>query len=538
MSHTSTSWAQVRRGPGTAVRAPAGTKYRVYGLVVVNGGADDRDTGRRRTIYMSSDPSDGGGHTAVGAEAVDEWAETSPKSVDFAATKVAAPTSSGDSGALDAHCSVNVREYEQLAKMVLSMPLGVSVDERSTVRAYAWGNRVARDVRPLVWRLLCNCVPSTPASHSRQEAELRRKRQEYQNFVSKYYKMTIADFLRWHSPERHTGKYWENRSVFRSPRGPRVSCGSVTSEMVSPDDGAILTQIALDLPRHTQAIFHHPKTAAALVRCLFLWSRRYPAVGYVQGIDDIMVVFLFVFLEEAINQFNLSHSRGESLERSGASEETEASISEPDSRNTSVRRSCISPQVVYCNDVNEMDVALACLPVEMLQAAEADAYLCGGFFLSWLQDNFVQGQPGIRRTVNLMERVIAVVDPELLQAITFHGIGLMDCCFQWFHCLLARELSVDRLLVLWEKYMALGNSEMVLDFHAYVCAELLRGVRDSVIGKPVDEILKCLKDPLGVRSGHSFQGSPGESVSNRHWLDELIGRSSQLFRDYPPSSIT
>ncbi|KEG14247.1 putative TBC1 domain family member 22A [Trypanosoma grayi] len=504
------------RGPGVAVRAPPGTKYRVYGLMVVSGNtASARASAlERHSVYVSNLDSD--------EEATHGTVANTPSAAD------AAPGASGTRGG----GASSVREHDRMLGMVLALPLGDSPEGRATVRGYTWSSAVPAHVRPDVWRLLCGCVPCAPASLSRQQAELRRKRAEYENFVAKYYRITITDFMQ-PSAQQHAGPQSVSAglgaSTTKAPNNNNSSSSSSSMDTapLSPDERAILWQIALDLPRHTYALFRHPNTASALARCLFLWSRRYPAVGYVQGIDDIMAVFFFVFLEGSFSERNIRLKRNR--RRSSGEGVTDYTTAED---------VYIPETVVFTRDVGELGAALQQLPVDLFKAAEADAYLCGGFFLSWLQDNFVQGQPGLLRSMALIERLLAQVDSVLLDAVAGYGISLMDCCFQWVHCLLARELPLELLVVLWEKYLAIGNSETVMDFHAYVCAVLLMDLRDNVLDKSVDVVLQRLKDPLGVRGKQKQQQKPLDGVVyDRRWIDKIIAAASRLCHLHPASSL-
>ncbi|RHW74016.1 Rab-GTPase-TBC domain containing protein [Trypanosoma brucei equiperdum] len=553
----------VTKGPGTAVRAPLGTLYRVYGFVVVpangssaigttNPSADVTSTAashavERGTVYIvnrntnetSTCGSSGSTHPSChdGGTHINEYDESPSRSL-----------------------------YEDAVRAMLDTPLGdVAVrrtdDGRMTVRDLAWSGSIDRTVRSTVWRLLCDCVPPAPASAGRQQTELRRKREEYEYVMAKCCPITITDFLQ--PRGRASQSDWSQQGG-----------GSLMEMHLSPDDRKNLSQIASDIPRHTQAVFRHTKTVSALARCLFFWSRRYPAVGYVQGIDDIMVVFFSVFLEGAVVEFNacccccdggrvLCEEQLPRNEHGGKHIHTDDRIKidgdkvgnggygggggyagDEHTVKKSVRgsgintfRACISPSVVYTDDVAKFGEAMERLPVEVLRTAEADAYLCGAFFLSWLQDNFVEGQPGIRRTLALMERVLIVLDPGVLDAITSQGITLMDCCFQWLHCLLARELPLRLVVLLWEKYMAVLNSETVHDFHAYVCAVLLTRVRDNVIGQPVDVILNFLKDPLGTRSLQLQHIPDDESKCSQGWLENLVAEAWKFYKGHPPSML-
>lgn len=45
-------------------------------------------------------------------------------------------------------------------------------------------------------------------------------------------------------------------------------------------------------------MLRNDRAQKALIRCLYLWHRKHPASGYVQGISDITVPFFLAFLNE------------------------------------------------------------------------------------------------------------------------------------------------------------------------------------------------------------------------------------------------
>lgn len=59
----------------------------------------------------------------------------------------------------------------------------------------------------------------------------------------------------------------------------------------------ICFQIRVDLPRTNQSIrlFKDKRIQKLMERVLYIWSVRNPASGYVQGINDLLVIFVTVF---------------------------------------------------------------------------------------------------------------------------------------------------------------------------------------------------------------------------------------------------
>lgn len=101
-----------------------------------------------------------------------------------------------------------------------------------------------------------------------------------------------------------------------------------------------------------------------------------------------------------------------------------------------------------------------------------------------LQDNYVFGQPGIVRALEVLARLVYRVDgensnnncfdvllsiAELSAHLRSNGIELIQICFRWMNCLLVRELPVSITIRLWDTYVAEGPTGFS-DFHTYVCA--------------------------------------------------------------------
>ncbi|KAJ1932141.1 GTPase-activating protein, partial [Linderina macrospora] len=63
-------------------------------------------------------------------------------------------------------------------------------------------------------------------------------------------------------------------------------------------DRQLWHQIRIDVPRTTPGspLIQHPRIQRSLERALYCWAVRHPASGYVQGINDLLTPFYYVFL--------------------------------------------------------------------------------------------------------------------------------------------------------------------------------------------------------------------------------------------------
>jgi hypothetical protein len=329
--------------------------------------------------------------------------------------------------------------------------LGATTDEG--LRKMAWGGACVA-LRAAVWRLLTEFCP---VQAERRTKEMTRKRREYMEFVSLYFDRDRSFSI--------------------------------------PQERAILMQLSIDIPRHKNALFHCKRVSDRVERCLFLWALRHPAVGYVQGIDDLMIIFFFVFFIDAILN--------------------STSLSPPSSL-----------QAAITEDVVAFEEVLAKLSDSSLDDVEADSYWCGGRMLSWVQDHFVHGQPGIHRMLHQLDALMRIVDCTVAEALDGLGVRFADCCFQWMHCLLARELKPRLTIRLWDTYLSVGSA--FGDLHVYVCAALLLQIRESIVGQPIDVVMAKMKLP---KSDEDLSDAP------IGWVDELVAMAYMLMLKHPIGSL-
>ncbi|GAA5963357.1 hypothetical protein JCM3765_006995 [Sporobolomyces pararoseus] len=190
-------------------------------------------------------------------------------------------------------------------------------------------------------------------------------------------------------------------------------------------DGPIWHQISIDVPRTRPGvkIWMRESTQRSLERILYVWAIRHPASGYVQGINDLVTPFFQVYLSLYID-----------------------------------------------SDPEEFDPSL--LPVEALEALEADSFWCLSKLLDGIQDNYIFAQPGITRAVKKMELLCKRVDAPLAKHLQSEGVEFIQFAFRWMNCLLMRELSVENIVRMWDTYLAEGG-EAFSEFHLYVCLSFL-----------------------------------------------------------------
>jgi hypothetical protein len=236
------------------------------------------------------------------------------------------------------------------------------------------------DVHATAWTLSLGYLP---LHRDRQEATLARKRAEYLDIAREHYE---------------------------SEKG---------------GNDALLVQIRKDLPRTIPCgeVFSEPRIHASMERALYVWSVRNPASGYVQGINDMLALFLVVFL----------------------SRELGASVVDG----------------VEIKDVSD----------DALTTAEADSYWCLSKVLSEIQDHYTSGQPGIQRMIIRLKTLVRRIDEELFNHLEANQLSFEQFAFRWMNNLLLREIPLHCSVRLWDTYIAEENG--FGNFHIYVCAVFL-----------------------------------------------------------------
>lgn len=132
-----------------------------------------------------------------------------------------------------------------------------------------------------------------------------------------------------------------------------------------------------------------------LTRILFIWTFKHPASGYVQGINDLAATLLYVFLME------------DSSEAEGITEAFMDTLSE--------------------------DRGLE---------IESDTYWCLEKFSENIQANYTEGQPGVYKTIELVQNLVKKEDPELVEVLDMADYNIDKFVYRWINCILTREFTL------------------------------------------------------------------------------------------------
>eukprot|EP01064_Diplonema_japonicum_P032238 TRINITY_DN6000_c0_g1_i4.p1 TRINITY_DN6000_c0_g1~~TRINITY_DN6000_c0_g1_i4.p1 ORF type:complete len:291 (+),score=44.58 TRINITY_DN6000_c0_g1_i4:188-1060(+) len=265
----------------------------------------------------------------------------------------------------------NHSEDKKLEEYLNRENVELGSNTNSGLRAMCW-NGIPPSLRPRCWRLLLGHL-STDVE--RREVDLARKRQEYLDYVSQY-----------HGKEMDIE--WMRNAV---------------------------KVIKKDVPRTAPdiAFFQLPLVQECIERILVVWAQRHPASGYVQGMNDLVIPFMYVFSSEYIAESTLSKGK-----------------------------------------LKNVEAAAKDLPLDMI---EADTYWCFSSLLSHIQDHYTDHQPGIQTKMTKIDQLLKQVDPLLYRHLSTNEVMSIQFVFRYINCLFVREFSLPLLVRFWDTFICEGD---------------------------------------------------------------------------------
>jgi len=284
-------------------------------------------------------------------------------------------------------------------------------------------------LRPMAWKLLLEYLPRN--AKIRHEIQAQRVR-DYKFFCDEYFPDVI----------RYATKY-----------------DDISSDLnLTEAQFKVIKQIFKDVPRmNNGSLVSHPRIQQLMIRVLYLWALRHPAANYVQGMNEILVPFIAVFVQEYLI-----------IEKTSPSEDMDLVMN------------CSNH---YFDDIDE----------ENFFEVEVNIYGCFGRFMILVHELFVGHQDANLKEICMCERLCGQMDPDLCQHLTSQGVKFHFFMVQWYSCFLVRELPLPCLVRVWDAYMSV-EKEFVLDYHGCLCAVLLCNFSSTLQKMNFDEILFFLKD--------------------------------------------
>eukprot|EP01061_Rhynchopus_euleeides_P023461 TRINITY_DN38176_c0_g1_i1.p2 TRINITY_DN38176_c0_g1~~TRINITY_DN38176_c0_g1_i1.p2 ORF type:complete len:433 (+),score=117.20 TRINITY_DN38176_c0_g1_i1:26-1324(+) len=319
----------------------------------------------------------------------------------------------------EAALSGSAEQRSMLEQYLAGQDIQKGEDNDSGLRKLCWKGIPAKH-RAECWKLLTGYLPT---SKERRAQDLQRKRQEYHDNVAQ-----------------------------------RLACegGSPTASNTSAEFEAHLKVIRKDVPRTAPSLpfFQHPLIQGCYERVLSVWALRHPTPGYVQGMNDLVTPFLFVFLSNTIDRGHM---------------------------------------VSTVEEIAEEGIAILQKCPEALENTEADVYWCLNRMLDSIQDNYTDHQPGIQTKMLKLERLLTQVVPDLAAHFQEQEVSALQYAFRYINCLFVREFPLPMLVRLWDTFLSEGDD--FPDLQVYMCLALLESWSPTLVRLEFTELIGFLQSP-------------------------------------------
>ncbi|KAM0676423.1 GTPase-activating protein [Gurleya vavrai] len=208
-------------------------------------------------------------------------------------------------------------------------------------------------------------------------------------------------------PSNHRAKCWRiflrtvnltNESYFTSIKHKNEKYESKIKNFKI--DNKIKHQIEIDIFRidNSYKIIENTDYTKMYINILSLYASLRPAVGYVQGMSDILIPFVFTFVNDKDNN----------------------------------------------------------------KYAESSIFYCFSRFIDNLQENYIDFQKGIIKNIKKMKGVIEVVEPGLMRHMNLIGLDFHMFAFRWFNCFFVREFDKENVFIVFDTLFASRNENFAV----------------------------------------------------------------------------
>ena len=202
-------------------------------------------------------------------------------------------------------------------------------------------------------------------------------------------------------------------------------------------------QIEIDLPRTSLKLLRNERVINLFQHVLFVWAVRHPASGYVQGMNDILQPFFFVFIQNFFPEMK-------------------------------------PEQIAEKENIDE-------ITDEKLNDVEADCFWCFSRLLDGIQDVYTKDQPGLNRMIENLQYVVKKGAPSLAKIIEEQNIPYTNFTIRWMGCLLVREFPLSLLFRIWDLFVS--SSAKIASTQVYICAGMLANLSAALMDSSTTEFI-------------------------------------------------
>ena len=274
-----------------------------------------------------------------------------------------------------------------------------------------------QSLRSLVWKIALKYIP---LNLEEWESYLDKKREEYQDLKEKY--LTTSKNL-------------------KKKFSPSIDILSDNKMSYFYKDNKLLEIIEKDMKRTYPDIqFFQQKSknnkkennCDVLKRLLFIYSKKYPEISYVQGLNLIIANIFYVFSKDENPYFNLF--------------------------------------------------------------AEEDTFFCFELLLKNFKDIYIQekdkSEKGIKSIINYIKYLLYIIDSELFLNLNNMKIDIYMFIFKWYTVFFSQEFEFDKILKLWDNFICNENKE---EYLIHLCLSSISIKKQKLLSRDIGTILDALQ---------------------------------------------
>ncbi|KAJ3311990.1 hypothetical protein HDV04_003486 [Boothiomyces sp. JEL0838] len=129
-----------------------------------------------------------------------------------------------------------------------------------------------------------------------------------------------------------------------------------------------------------------------------------------------------------------------------------------------------------------------CSPLLIHIEDESEAFWCFAGLMNKKKENFNNDGAGIKRQLELLRKLLKVMDLPLYTKLNEIGSMNLFCAFRWILVLFKREFPFEQTMKLWD---ACFSNYYSTDFHIFICLTIFETYRNEIIGhiEDTDELL-------------------------------------------------
>lgn len=200
-------------------------------------------------------------------------------------------------------------------------------------------------------------------------------------------------------------------------------------------------QIEMDIERIPEIYMNHKGTNLSFIykNILKITAKRKPAIGYVQGMADLLIPFIEIYRNEYFAESTIYFAFSGLID-------------------------------MFSDFYIQQD--------ERVPTQEN------------LVKNEENSQNGINQSINKLEKLLKIIDPELYLHFIKIGLKIHMFAYRWLNCLFVREFKLQYYLIVLDTMLSTSDYKL---FIVYFAISVLQSIRENILNKGFEESLLFLQ---------------------------------------------